>query len=71
MYLSDSLILRLSYKFAAESIQIELDNSEGPCHSTILAYLSKSTDPVTGQKLGMTDLVINATLLLYSPANPF
>jgi hypothetical protein len=53
-------------KFLDECINAEIDNCEKKEHKTLLLSLKKATDPVTHDKLSHNDLVINATLLLYS-----
>jgi hypothetical protein len=51
--------------FVLQSINAEIENCEKKEYKTLLLFLKKAPDPKTGEKLSRTDLVINATLLLY------
>jgi len=54
-------------QFAESSIVLELGKRDNADHTSILTSMSRSTDPETGEKLAMNELVSNAAFLLLFP----
>lgn len=57
--------LPLNIQYAERSVREKLAGSDDYNQKTILNFLREATDPDTGEKLQMTDLVVNSAFLLY------